>query len=363
MKNKSLPIALRITFVGITLIIASEICVRIFSPDGYFTPATLAKNTFNSVPAVFAQSILPQLAQTVKVSEGLFVNINSKGYRGPEFEFKKPAGTTRVIIYGESAVFDITATEGKDWPRQVEQELHQRGFPNIEVINAGTLGHASFDSFGRFFAEGHLLKPDYVMLYNGWNDMKFFGSDEPLLRKLKPRSEPFLYQYAGKLDQWLCELSQIYVRVRYRFIMEQFGIGAEGAKPKTHTARIAASAVEQYRLTLQMFADLARNIGAVPILTLQARLIKPVNSLEEKSKINYESQTLTPEALIKASEIVEQTTREVAAQKQTPLLDATVLSGDLRYLKDHIHPSPEGAKKLAEMTADLLEKLLREKQS
>lgn len=143
--------------------LAAEAFVRIRTE--YLTPDILRERSLSYAPAVFSRHVLTAEARESPGPEpGLTYRVNQHGYRGEEFSWEKPAGATRVLIYGGSTVFDIKANHGEDWPRLVQELLRTHGLTSAEVINAGVPGHASFDSFGRFFAEGHQLRPDVVVL-------------------------------------------------------------------------------------------------------------------------------------------------------------------------------------------------------
>lgn len=138
--------------------------------------------------------------------------------------------------------------EGKDWPHRIEQSLHEDGFANVEVINAGIPGHTSFDSMGGLFAEGHHFKPDYVILYSTWNDIKRFSSDKFLLREMKcyqATDDPFLY-YQNRFDQLLGENSLLYALIRYDNLIRKYkprsggGIAKEGTEMRIKSARIGS---------------------------------------------------------------------------------------------------------------------------
>ena len=173
--------------VFVTLLVA-ELGVRVFSPmprlGGAIDPST-------PLPALryerssFSRHVLPATEHRV-LRNGALYRINDKGYRGRDFDWEKPPGVVRVLVYGGSAVFDILASEGEDWPSRVQRLLASRGHEHVEVINAGIPGHASFDSLGRLLAEGHRLNPDFTILYNAWNDIKTFRMDESLLRGIRP---------------------------------------------------------------------------------------------------------------------------------------------------------------------------------
>ena len=69
--------------------------------------------------------------------------------------------------------------DGNDWPSRIQANLNRDGKATIEVINAGIPSLASFDSVGRLYTEGHLFNPDCVILYNAWNDIKYFSRELP----------------------------------------------------------------------------------------------------------------------------------------------------------------------------------------
>lgn len=107
-------------------------------------------------------------------------------------------------------------SEGEDWPRQVGRKLREAGFPKVEVINAGIMGHTSLESVGRLFTEGFTFEPDYVVIYNAWNDIKYLSSPKTVLRTLQPSLQEFdpRVQYSSTLDRWLCEVSRLYTVLR-----------------------------------------------------------------------------------------------------------------------------------------------------
>ena len=145
----------------------------------------------------------------VDVGRGLHYRINAKGYRGEDFDWQKPPGTLRILVYGGSSVFDIYQDEGDDWPARVERVLAEEGI-DAEVINAGVPGHTCLDSVGLLLAEGHRLDPDYVLLSHGWNDLKYFRDPAPVLRQIQPlRVRESLLRPQGRLDAALAARSHL----------------------------------------------------------------------------------------------------------------------------------------------------------
>ena len=373
LRKKLVFTTILVTLVAAVLLVAGEIYVRRTSKFGYVTPEIIRTRSLQYAPSLFARQMFPQQEQNAyggsTVSENLAYHINSRGYRGPEFAVPKPSGVTRIIIYGGSQVFDTTNPEGRDWPRRVENLLRQSGFPNAEIINGGAPGYASFDSMGKLFAEGHTFTPDYVILCNAWNDLKYFHVNQPLLRQFRPYvadSDPRMY-YQNALDRFLCEHLQLFVRLRTNYYGWKLRAGPEGqtlAAPGTNAAPVSIPtpvALAQYRLNIQMFADVAKNTGSVPILMTQPRVVASSNSEEVIRGLKFANyvQMSHPE-LVRAFAQTDDIIRQTAKEKGAVLLDAAPsLSGRTELFKDEVHYTDAGAQAVAELVAGELAKLLK----
>jgi len=351
---------LLLTAGGLLLVslLLAEVAVRLFS-SVYMTPAILKQQSVAYEPALFARTVFPQAEATVQ-GAGVSYFINRNGYRGATFAFDKPPGTTRIAVYGGSATFDLLMPEGKDWPHRLETILRSQGFPATEVINAGVFGHAAFECFGRLYAEGHLLSPDYVLLYTAWNDIKLFRSTLPLLRTVKPYKGNPMIEYQGSLDRILSETSQLYVRLRQRYFKTRWRFHEEGLVEQGEGAQpISRAAIQQFRLTIQAFIDLSRNIGAEPILITEARLATRTASQAQKKRIGYHMQNMSDEVLYEAYENIDTVLRDVAREKAVLLIGASeALSGRDDYLADHVHLTDAGSQALAGLVAKHLNPLL-----
>ena len=358
-----------LVFIIIPIFIAlalGEIYIRCFSLSGYITPEIKKNRALRYEESVFSKRAFRQQEHIAEGWDGLKYYINEKGYRGNNFTVKKPEGAIRIIFYGGSSVFDLWVPEGKDWPHRVEEILRQRGFPEAEVINAGIPGYTSSDSLGSLFAEGHIFSPDYVILYNAWNDIKYFRSDKPLLRHSRPYHdlEDPRVNYQGRVDRFLCEHSQLYVRLRHRYLKWRWRIGPEGTiQREKRFSKINELGPRQYELNINMFVDLARNIGAEPILMTQARLVDRENTPDQRKRIFYDYQLLTHQALCGAFEKTDEIIYRIAKEKGVFPIDASkYLSGRDELFRDHTHLTDKGSEEIADLTAEYLAELLRERE-
>ncbi len=86
-------------------------------------------------------------------------------FKGPEVRPAKPAGTFRILCYGDSN------TDGPDrggWPERLQALLAAGGA--YEVLNAGVAGYSAHQGLVRFRGEAGRYRPDLVLVSFGWND-------------------------------------------------------------------------------------------------------------------------------------------------------------------------------------------------
>ena len=91
---------------------------------------------------------------------------NSWGWKGKEFQLKKPPGAKRVVCLGESTTYG----GDKPYAESLEGFLNQANIP-AEVLNAGVPGWTSREVLINFRERVLPLKPDLVLLYVGRNDL------------------------------------------------------------------------------------------------------------------------------------------------------------------------------------------------
>ncbi len=96
------------------------------------------------------------------VTEDFFVEISSQGLRDREYG-PKEEGEFRILMLGDSYAHG----HGLDWeeapPQALEQRLHQSGFTNVTVINAGVTGTGPWQQRGFLRERGFPLEPDLVL--------------------------------------------------------------------------------------------------------------------------------------------------------------------------------------------------------
>jgi GDSL-like lipase/acylhydrolase family protein len=98
--------------------------------------------------------------------QGISVDINSHGLRGPETPYAKPPGTFRILNLGDSVAMGWGTREEDTYGQQLEQLLNGQGNDNrrYEVINAGVPGWNVENELAYLQAEGLKYEPDLILL-------------------------------------------------------------------------------------------------------------------------------------------------------------------------------------------------------
>jgi lysophospholipase L1-like esterase len=122
---------------------------------------------------------------------GKDTEINSLGFRGPEFSPVKALGTLRVVVLGDSVVFGQGVEEPDTLPAQLSRRLQESLPQPVEVINAGFRGYNLIHY--RILLEQRLLslQPEVlVLVLTELNDLDFapFQFQPPRATRLGPDS-------------------------------------------------------------------------------------------------------------------------------------------------------------------------------
>ena len=109
------------------------------------------------------------------VWEGVPVQINSHGLRGPEVPHAKPAGVVRILWLGDSVTFgDKMSDDADTFPFAATVMLTPIDAVRVEPINAGVSGYSTWQELQYFREEGLRYDPDLVVVDFVPNDVTEF---------------------------------------------------------------------------------------------------------------------------------------------------------------------------------------------
>jgi len=153
-------------------LIAGELLLRL-TGFGYPSPLTGPKQLYIKHPD-------PELGFTMRPNYsdnvfGCYVEINSNGLRDYEYNYKKPEGTKRILILGDSVAFGYGTTKENTFAKQWEAWLNRQseGNSNVgdwQIINSGVPGWCAIQQIRWYELEGHKYNPDAIVIAYVMND-------------------------------------------------------------------------------------------------------------------------------------------------------------------------------------------------
>ena len=276
------------------------------------------------------------------------VRINSKGFRGAEFDAQKADRVYRIFAVGDSATFGL-AGELCPYPAQLERRLNRPAAGRrFEVINAGVEGYNSRDALTVLERDIVRYQPDMVTLYIGWNDMMKHDPGNPGASERFARLSYVLY------DVYLIKLwrKMMFSYLRARFQSVETELPAEAARVYDgYTPYV-------FKENLERMIDVSSKAGArVVLLTLPSPL-QPEMSGSEIAKLYFPYYTHNLKVFHLIYSKYNDTIREVAQRRGLPLLDLQASldgRGDLFF--DTAHMECEGHAVVAEQFTSLFERM------
>lgn len=337
--------------------------------------ARKAKTTLVYTPNPhYRQDLSPNQTYT---RDGFEYRIGPHGLRGVEPVTPKPPGVRRVAVMGGSSVFDFRV--GTSWPERLQTKLRDRGLERIEVFNAGVPGFSTREVIPFLERKIAAYAPDVVVLYAGWNDVKYMKASRSLPEvKLRPypkprpgARDPYAWLTAPRPYRNWYALPILWGKVRLRagVVEENTGAAPARAAPpaKTKTSTLPPPAwadsagMRYWEANLRRFVEAVRAVGAEPVFVLEATLYASDTSAADKARITYRYVKLSHEELVEVSDVMTETLQRVAAELRVPVIDPRPdLRGRSAHFHDHVHLTEAGSEALAEAVLPELATALRE---
>ncbi len=119
---------------------------------------------------------------------------NGEGFRfHRDFSRKKKPGTFRTAVLGGSAVWGTGVAVNQTLAAHMETSLAERRVADPEVLNFGIGGFESTAELIQLTLNALSFKPDYVVIFDGWNDMA--------AREFIPHMNEISARYKTVIDQ------------------------------------------------------------------------------------------------------------------------------------------------------------------
>ena len=228
--------------VGKLLLAAGAVLVTLLAAEPvvrFFRPFDMNQRAFAMrYDPVLGWSKAPHLTGIYAPGEKRIEVLNSRGLRGREYPYEKPANEYRILVLGDSFAEGRLVGFHDTTFEVLERKLREAGGgPRYEVISAGTGGYSTDQAFLWFDEEGRKYSPDLVVLMFYENDVWYnaqpvssrgnkplfeLRGDDLVLTRVPvpppgareadaPRETP---NPAGRLVTWLETRSAVYQFVR-----------------------------------------------------------------------------------------------------------------------------------------------------
>lgn len=250
-----------------------------------------------------------------------YYRTNSRGYRGGEFDVRKPQGVFRIVCVGDSCTFGLGVREADTWERRLEEILNRAGDGTIrfEVLSFGVVGYSTFQSRRQLELEVPRFAPDLVLyMPTVFNDATYAPEATDAERGEQHRS------LIVRLRQ--LRLSRLLGSEPPRYSLPD-RVELAATRDASHCRVPLAELPEHYRAAI----DSVRRMGARLLMigsTVDTALRAKDPGLEERMAC----------------------LRNVAAEQGVPLTDAGAALRafePLSLFTDGVHPGPEGTRVIA----------------
>jgi len=178
------------------------------------------------------------------------IQVNSRGFVGPEFEEPRALAVTRIVALGDSCTFR-PGTAAEPYPARLSLRLNSgNGAHRYQVINAGIDGLDTQLALRRLMTKVTALKPDIVTVYLGWNDLMKFDPAGQVER-------PGLALMVRVMDRlWLIKGMR---KLVFYYIRPYFSAPATG--PASRTGAFGNHRPVMFESSLRLVIRAARNAG------------------------------------------------------------------------------------------------------
>lgn len=233
--------------------------------------------------------------------DGSYYQINSRGWRGPEFEPTFQPGELRILALGDSCTFGKGVEDDQTWPAQLEGLL--RAAPeaprSVMVGNSGVNGYSGGDYLSVFVEHGPQIKPQIVVIGYNINDFPNVvkQTDEAVFQGQRSLRAMVSHQWReelGKLASFRWLRSRYYDFNRERDFARMESL----ARTTGEHATTSPERMKREEERLRQLINVARSMGAHVVLFL----------------FPYESQVYLEDFVRGPVEAIEQLAREVGIE-------------------------------------------------
>jgi len=326
------------------VVAAAEYAIRVRQTRAYGTAATI-ENYYTVDERIGLRVPIPNLKSG-------HVTTNSLGFRGPEIQVPKPAGTIRIAFLGASTTWcaEVSSNE-MAWPHIATEGL-RRAFPGtaFDYVNGAVPGYVVSSSLKNLQHRVAPLQPDVIVIYHATNDLSVelreLAAAKGVTRTAQVEPPSWL---ANHFLLW--NLAEKNLRV---------WVAQRKAEAKVGRLEIDAPSLgERFRRDLTELVRASQQharLVAVATFSTQLRAGEtPEEQIRASASALYYMPFMTPSGLLASYARYNQIIREVAASTGAVLVDnENDIPGDPQHFTDTVHFADAGSKAMADRVSRTL---------
>ena len=271
----------------IPLILIEIISQSVFIFNGKIKYSIIFKPFSNQVSKITTNYLINWDYSTNKMKPGIYTTdkgitytINSKGFRGKEFDIKK--NKTRVLVFGGSTTIGLESPDDKTYPYQLEKILNKFK-DNYEVINMG-FGSKSLRFIKELlFTEAYKYQPDIIVIHSNRNSIMYNGS---YANPLFTPTSSFKQTNLIKLNYFLQENIMTY-RLMRKIYKRILNLNSDNLKSPYHEKGVSEEyLVNGYKNSILEIVNFVINKNIKVILVKQPHNFFTRNILDEVNKFS-----------------------------------------------------------------------------
>ncbi len=375
-RRERLLMTVALSFVLLVVFAVGEVALRVISKTSAYAPKV--EMPFYEKHSYLGKTLTPNARYS---TSSVTLTVNSRGFRGAEFDVPKPSNRFRIFALGGSTTFGFfpgISSDQATYPAQLEQQLNASlpGDKKVEVINAGVSGYSVRTSMINFAARILYYQPDMILVYHNTNDLSRYGHEEELLYPLDKLADrrTGIEKIAEDLFGWSYLLTELQYTVVNRLLpiaSNILGSSGQDVVSEVETAwQEDTRYSDAFKRDLESLVAIAKAHNVQVVLMSQSIAITATTDFNHLTTDELAMQLGSPDPYHTAippaqrfymfnryNQIIEQ----VANEQHTVFIDVnSAIPKTPAYHTDYCHQTDKGAQLMATTVRDKLLPILQE---
>ena len=316
---------------------------KLFHEPHPYIPFVYKKNFDNLANEQFIYPLHPELRLP-------YLKTNNLGYFNGEagnksVEVPKPKNLIRINCIGGSTTGNYLMKDNivYSYPLELERILKKKHNIDIEVNNFGHGGYNSADLFVSFALQNIETKPDYVIIYHAYNDIRSYltpGFSSDYFHSRKNLGEVYWkYFLSSKIPNIKLSFINYIINKHLLSFNENYSLLDTIAKGEANLNQDYKLGLKTYERNLQHIIDICKSNKIKVILSSYCFHLYTGISKEP-------SHNLYQKIVLEENEVI----KKLSLKNNLPFVDsANLIKKTDENFVDSIHLSPEGMKQLANL--------------